>query len=250
MAHILGMERTWILSHPEAELNDFQTQTLNTAAARLEAGEPLPYILGEWEFFGLPFTLTPQVLIPRPETELLIETALSWLDQHPERRMAADIGTGSGCIAVALAARVKNLQIIAADVSTEALEVAGKNVRRHNLQDQICLVQSDLLDKLEGPFDLICANLPYIPTTTLPGLVVYQREPILALDGGERGLDLIARLLMQAPQKLQPGGLLLLEIEASQGAEVYALAQHAFPGGDVQVMPDLAGLDRVVSILS
>ncbi len=250
MARILGMERTWVLSHPEAELDDHQTQALNTAAARLEAGEPLPYVLGEWEFFGLPFTLTPQVLIPRPETELLVETALSWLEKHPERRMAADVGTGSGCIAVALAARVKNLQILAADVSAGALEVAGKNVLRHKLQDQICLVQSDLLENLEGPFDLICANLPYIPTATLHGLAVYQREPILALDGGERGLDLIAQLLMQAPLKLKSGGLLLLEIEASQGTDVHALAQQAFPGGDVRIVPDLAGLDRVVCILS
>lgn len=250
MAHILGVERTWVLSHPEADLDDLHAQALNAAATRLEAGEPLPYVLGEWEFFGLSFSLTPHVLIPRPETELLVETALAWLDECPERRMAADIGTGSGCIAVALAASVNNLQVAAGDVSSKALVVAGMNVRRHNLQDRICLVTSDLLDNLDGFFDLICANLPYIPTATLHGLALYQREPTLALDGGERGLDLIARLLTQAPQKLKPGGLLLLEIEATQGAEVSALAQRAFPGGDIKVLPDLAGLDRVVRVLS
>ena len=250
MAHILGVERTWVLSHPEVELDVFQEQALAIAAGRLEAGEPLPYVLGEWEFFGLPFSLTPQVLIPRPETELLVELALAWLDKHPERRIAADIGTGSGCIAVTLSARVNHLRVIATDISGEALQVASDNILRHKVADRVKLIQSDLMDNLDGSFDLICANLPYIPSATLHSLAVYRREPTLALDGGELGLDLIARLLQQAPSRLAPGGLLLLEIEASQGAVVSTLAHQTFPTGEVRLITDFAGLARVVSILS
>ncbi len=250
MAHILGKQRTWVLSHLEAELADLQAQALNSAATRLEAGEPLPYVLGEWEFFGLPFTITPQVLIPRPETELLVETALSWLDKHPERRMAADIGTGSGCIAVSLAKKVSDLRVVATDISDSALQVASENCLRHKVTPRVQLLEADLMDGMDQRFDLICANLPYIPSAVLHKLAVYGREPALALDGGERGLDLIARLLRQAPGSLFPGGLLLLEIETSQGEEVLKLASRAFTGGEIHIFQDLAGHDRVVYINS
>ncbi|HWQ83748.1 MAG TPA: peptide chain release factor N(5)-glutamine methyltransferase [Anaerolineales bacterium] len=250
LAHILGVDRSRVLSHPEAELDHSQEQALEAAAARLESGEPLPYVLGEWEFYGMSFHLTPQVLIPRPETELLVELAVDWLAGHPDRRSTADIGTGSGCIAVALAVQVTDLKVMAAELSAPALQVAGENILHYRLQDRVGLVQSDLMDALEGPFDLICANLPYIPTETLHSLAVYQHEPTLALDGGKRGLDLIARLLKQAPRRLAPGGLVLLEIEAPQGVVVSDLARQAFPGGVIEVVPDLAGHDRVVSILS
>jgi release factor glutamine methyltransferase len=250
LAHILGVERAWVLSHPEAELDDFQERALAAAASRLEAGEPLPYILGKWEFYGLEFTLSPEVLIPRPETELLVDLALDWLKAHPKRRSAADIGTGSGCIAVTLANKVPDLQVVATDVSRPALQVAAENCIRHKVADRVSLLQSDLMDNLEGRFDLICANLPYIPTTTLRHLAVFGREPTSALDGGERGLDLIGRLLIQAPDRLTPEGLLLLEIEASQGVEAVDLARQAFPGGDIQVLPDLAGRNRVLYIQS
>jgi len=250
VAHILGVERSWVLGHPEAELDAFQERALAAVSERLESGEPLPYILGEWEFYGLEFTLDPEVLIPRPETELLVDLGIDWLKEHPGRHSAADIGTGSGCIAVTLATKISDLQVIAADISHRALQVASKNCLRHKVADRVKLLQSDLMDKLESRFDLICANLPYIPTATLHNLAVYGREPTLALDGGERGLDLIDRLLIQAPDHLAPGGLLLLEIEASQGEEVVILAQQAFPGGDIYVLPDLAGHDRVLCIQS
>lgn len=248
LAHILGVGRAWVIGHPEAELDDHQEQALENALQRLVAGQPLPYVLGEWEFFGLTLALTPQVLIPRPETELVVERALAWLDENPDRRQVVDVGTGSGCIAITLAVNVPDLQVIAIDCSSEVLQVAHNNARRHAVEKRVQLVQSDLMKMLQGSYDLICANLPYIPTLTLQNLAVYQREPSLALDGGPRGLDLIERLLRQSPSRLARGGLLLLEIEASQGSEVHKLALEAFPGVEVQVLADLAGHDRVVSI--
>ena len=237
-----------MLGHPEAELDEHQEQALEGALLRLTAGQPLPYVLGEWEFFGLSFALTPLVLIPRPETEQLVELALAWLNDNPDRWQVVDVGTGSGCIAITLAVNVPDLQVIAVDCSPEVLQVAQNNAHRHEVENRVLLVQSDLMNMLQGPFDLICANLPYIPTATLQNLAVYQREPTLALDGGLRGLDLIERLLNQSPSRLARGGLLLLEIETSQGSEVHALACEAFPDAEVQVLADLAGHDRVVCI--
>mgnify|MGYP001114264047 CR=1 FL=1 len=250
IAHLINKPRTWVLAHPEAELSPAQEQALAYYAARRQAGEPLPYILGHWEFFSLDFLVTSAVLIPRPETELLVERALDWLHSHPARRSAADIGTGSGCIAIALARHVPDLQLLATDFSPQALMVAQQNAIRHGVAERITSVQSNLLE-LSGefqPFDLIAANLPYIPNQTLAQLPVSHFEPKLALDGGPDGLDLIRRLLHQAPAHLSPAGCLLLEIEARQGEAVCAIAQTTFPHAQVQLVPDLAGHDRLVIV--
>lgn len=252
LAHILQMPRAWVLAHLEVELSPAQQQELERSAARLEHGEPLPYIVGHWEFYGLDFLVTPAVLIPRPETELLVERALDWLRAHPACRWAADIGTGSGCIAIALAARIPDLQVLAIDFSPQALEVAQQNAAHHGVAERITFLQADLLDLPAGhsprPFDLIAANLPYIPTSTLVELSVSRFEPKLALNGGEDGLDLIRHMLQQAPASLSPHGCLLLEIEARQGESARALAQAAFPQATVKVLPDLAGHDRLVAV--
>jgi release factor glutamine methyltransferase len=252
IAHILGKSRTWVLAHPQARLSPEQYQNLDALAKRVANGVPLPYVLGSWEFYGLDFKVTPDVLIPRPETELLVEQAINWLHANPQRRWAADIGTGSGCLAVSLAVNVTNLQIIAGDISPEALEVARYNAKKHGVATQLDIIQSDLLHDLQPPsqerFDIICANLPYIPSGMLQKLDVSLREPHQALDGGEDGLDFFRRLLKQAPSKLAPGGLLLLEIEASLGASVSDLAKKAFPQSINQLLTDLAGLDRLVMV--
>ena len=248
LAHVLGESRTWVLAHPEATLKEEQEQELADSVDRLVQGEPLPYVLGVWEFYGMPFRVTPAVLIPRPETELLVEAALDWLQDRPERRFAADVGTGSGCIATALAANLPDLRLIASDASLAALLVARENLQQNGVSEQVLLVQSDLLPPVAARFDLICANLPYIPGGTLANLPVARYEPHLALSGGESGLDLIRRLLEQAPNRLAPGGIVLLEIEADQGAEVQDLAREAFPEADIQLQADLAGLDRLVTI--
>ncbi len=248
LAHVLQRPRAWLLAHPEAHLTAAQTAILEQALARLKDGQPLPYVLGEWEFFGLTFEVTPAVLIPRPETELLVERALAWWHDHPERCRAADVGTGSGCLGISLAVHAPTLRVFATDLSFAALTVTRRNAARHGVTDRIRTVCCDLLTPFPCTFDLILANLPYLPSQTLRQLAVYRREPTLALDGGPDGLDVIRRLLEQAACRLAPGGLLLLEIEASQGETVASLAANAFAEAEIRVHPDLAGRDRLLEI--
>jgi len=248
LSHVLQKPRAWLLAHPEAHLTPDQRQELEQAVQRLERGEPLPYVLGHWEFYGLDFLVSPAVLIPRPETELLVEYALRWLQEHPGRRSAADIGTGSGCIAVSLAVNVPDLQVIAGDISPAARQVARSNAARHDVTDRVHCIQTDLLSGVEERFDLICANLPYIPTEILQNLDVARAEPWLALDGGPDGLSSVRRLLQDLPARLAPGGLALLEIEASQGAAARQAAGRFFKADQVSVLPDLAGRDRLLII--
>jgi release factor glutamine methyltransferase len=263
MAKVVERSRSWLLAHPEVVLDPQQQAALQAAVERLEQGEPLPYVLGEWEFFGLPFLVTPQVLIPRPETELLVERALTWLRAHPGRRRLLDVGTGSGCIAIALAVNIPDLQALATDISPAALEVARRNASRMGLEDRIEFVHCDLLPGCAAmpmtgspssvapgrePFDLIVANLPYVPSRVLRNLPVYRREPTIALDGGRDGLDLVRRLLAAAPGWLAPGGLMLLEIEASQGPAAMALAFDLFSEAVIHLHQDLSGHDRLLEI--
>jgi len=249
-AHVLEKPRTWVLTHPEIALNDDQIVALEQCLKRLEGEEPLPYVLGSWEFYGLTLNLTPDVLIPRPETELLVQRAITWLRANPGKRRAVDVGTGSGCIAIALCVHTPDLHLIATDISLPALKVARKNVDKYGLQSRLNCIQANLFPATHAKFDLICANLPYIPEKTLTGLVVYQHEPLLALSGGEDGLFWIRELIHQAPDWLTPGGFLLLEIESAQGEAVKNLAASAFPNGEVKVISDLAGQDRLVEVQS
>lgn len=240
--------RSWLLAHPEFFLeSQFYKHANKMLAAYLE-GSPLPYVLGHWEFFGLDLLVTPDVLIPRPETELLVETALDWLRRHPNRNQVADVGTGSGCIAIALARQLPGINIVGLDISSQALTVAAQNVKVHNLTDRISLVQSDLAEALTAPVDVVCANLPYIPSETLAELDVAKNEPHLALDGGEDGLRLVEQFLAQLVSGNLCRGLVLLEIEARQGQSASALAKAYFPAANVEVKKDLAGHDRLVII--
>ena len=246
--HVLGRPRAWVLAHPEEPLSDEQHDQLNRLAHRLQAGEPLPYLLGHWEFYGLDFIVSPDVLIPRPETELMVELALAWLRKYPMRRRAADVGTGSGCIAVSLAKQTPDLRILAVDRSPAALDIARQNALRHQVSGQISFEPGDLLTGVIRPFDLICANLPYIPRAALDGLDVARYEPHLALDGGADGLAAICALLSDAPRWFSPGGLMLLEMQYDQGEAVMGLTRAALPAARVTVRPDLAGLPRLVEI--
>jgi release factor glutamine methyltransferase len=248
LAHTLSRSKSWVLTHPEYTLSSQEIKALRRALDRLTAGEPLPYVLGTWAFYGMDFRVSPEVLIPRPETELLVEKALAWLAAHPRRRLAADLGTGSGCIAVVLAKHMPDLRVLATDISWAALQTARENASAHQVIERVDFIQGDLLDPFHLEFDLICANLPYIPTRMLAELDVFQREPTLALDGGPDGLSKIRQLIASVTAFLAPGGLLLLEIEAGQGPGVVALAEEHFPDARVIVWPDLAGHDRLVAV--
>lgn len=248
LAHTTGQERGWLLAHQEASLAPGHAATFEAGLQRLERGEPLPYVLGEWEFFGLKLQVSPAVLIPRPETELLVEAALAWLKAHPAARRAADIGTGSGCIPVAIAANAPGVAFDAADISPEALAVARANVQFHSLEDQVRLVESDLMAGLRGHYDLITANLPYIPEARLPELPITKWEPLIALGGGDDGLRLIAPFLDHASTNLASPGLLLAEIDISLEHSAAEAARRAFPAARIEVRPDLTGRPRLLVI--
>ena len=259
IAHILHKPRTWVAAHPELTLTREQREQLDVLLARLEAGEAFPYVLGHWEFFGMGFEITPDVLIPRPETELLVEKAIAWLQESPVRRTVADVGTGSGVIAISIARYIPGVRVLATDISHEALHVAKKNAIKFDVVDRMDFVQCDLLphpqalsrqERGEGArtFDLICANLPYIPTEILRTLPVYGREPTLALDGGADGLQVTRRLLDIAPEWLASNGMMLLEIEATLGPQAFELACHLFSQASIHLHQDLTGKDRLLEI--
>jgi len=250
LVHVLGVDRAALIAHPERPLTPEQSATYRDLIERRASGVPLPYLTGRRAFYDLDLIVTPEVLIPRPETEHLVEAALAWARGRRGLRVV-DVGTGSGAIAVVLAKHLPEAHIWALDISTAALDVARQNAARYGMLERIEFVPGDLLAPLlyKGQqADLIAANLPYIASDELDTLAVARHEPRLALDGGPDGLDLIRRLLGQAPRVLAAGGLLLLEIGAGQGERVRALAEMAFPRAQVQIMPDYAGHDRVVSV--
>ncbi len=248
LAHLLDCPRVYLWAHPEALLTPQQAADYATSVRRRAAGEPLPYITGQIEFFGLTFTVTPDVLIPRPETETLVEAALDWVQAHPDA-VAVDVGTGSGCIAAALAVQAPSLRLYATDISPAALRVARANAERHNVAERITFLEGDLLAPLPEPVGLIVSNPPYVADDEWDALPLsVQQEPRLALLSGADGLDAIRRLLAQAQTRLQPGGLMLIEIGERQGEAAQALAQAAFPKADVAILPDLAGKDRILKI--
>ncbi len=248
LANVLGCSRAWIMIHPEVELDFQEKSDFLTSIRRYQSGESLPYILGWWEFYGRRFNLQDSVLIPRPETEHIVEQALRFLHNYPRKRSALDIGTGSGCIAVTLLAEIENLQIIATDISYEALKVARENARNLQVESRLHLVQMDLVNAIGTQFDLICANLPYIPTSTLKTLEVARNEPLLALNGGKDGLVFIKELLGELPHLLLPGGYALLEMEAETSERVLELAKAFIAKAEFKVIQDLAGHDRVLAI--
>jgi len=245
---VLTRDHAWLAAHADETLSAAQFAAYNALLARAAGAEPVPYLIGHAPFFGLEFAVSPAVLIPRPETEELVEMALAWgRGRGPSR--VVDVGTGSGCIAVSLARHWPAAEVVAVDISATALAVARGNADRL-APDRLIFVHGDLLSALAPGLDLVAANLPYVAReewTSLPdGVKSY--EPALALDGGADGLDSIRALLPQAANCLRPGGLVLLEIGWRQGAAVAALAQASFPGARIEVRPDFAGHDRIVFI--
>jgi release factor glutamine methyltransferase len=268
LAHILGWSRARVLAESRASLSSPQQIAFRELVARRAALEPVAYLVGHKEFYGLDFLVDRHVLVPRPETELLVELALEYArtkNQEPRtaeayladdlgfsvlgsRFLVADIGTGSGCIAVALAVHLPRALVYATDISPQALQVARRNVERHAVAERVRLVEADLVSKLREPVDLLVSNPPYTILSEIDE-GVRRYEPHLALDGDADGLAVYRRLLAAAPSKLRPDGAVLLEIGATQGAAVVELARSHAPAARVELHQDLAGRDRVVTII-
>ena len=248
LLHTLDISKAALLANPARELTSEQQTRYQAAITRRLRHEPIQYITGTQEFYGLPFHVTPAVLIPRPETELLVEAVLSRLP-HDRPVTIADIGVGSGAIAIALAANLPHAHLTALDLSPAALAVAQSNAADHNLTSRIRLLHSDLLDALPpsqrtAHFDAIVSNPPYVPLTEAPQLhpQVREHEPATALFAGTDGLDIYRRLIPQAHQALKPGGILALEIGHGQ-REALATLLHGWSG--MTFLDDLQGIPRV-----
>ncbi|HWW75586.1 MAG TPA: peptide chain release factor N(5)-glutamine methyltransferase [Pyrinomonadaceae bacterium] len=254
LMHATGRGQAFLITHSDEELTAEQLLTFRNSVGRRAAGEPFQYIAGRQEFYGLEFEVTPDVLIPRPETELLVETALELLEPT-EAPAFCDVGTGSGCIAVALLYERADARGLALDISPAALAVAARNAARHGVAGRLRLLVSDCFDALragerEGArFDLIASNPPYVAEDALDGLQreVREHEPRVALTPGGDGLSVIRRLVSEAPAFLKPGGHLLLEIGFDQHERVRALVDPA-RWTLLDIHQDLQGIPRTVAL--
>ncbi len=260
IAFALQVERTWLFAHHEYELSEAEATAITDLINRRMQHEPVAYLVGKREFYGLDIAVDQRVLIPRPETELLVDAVIDYITMREEQPVVvADVGTGSGAIALAIALNCPTAQIFAIDLSADALAVARGNVERLDSQGQITLLQGDLLAPLYARnghesitrIDMIVANLPYIRSDAYQQLMsdVRDYEPQLALEAGPEGLDAITRLLQQAPRHLNPHGLIFLEIGHDQGELVMELAQTLFPNAfGIRLRQDYQGHDRLVII--
>lgn len=247
LAHVLDRSRTDLLTHPELQPAPEAVAQSQQWIARRSLREPLSYITGEREFYGLTFEVTPAVLIPRQETEILVEAALSVL-QKLETPMVADIGLGSGCVAVAIAVSLPTALIYGTESSPEALAVARRNAERLGVADRVRFLEGDLLSPVSRMrFDMIVSNPPYIPSGEFECLQpeVSKYEPREALHGGPDGLDVHRRLAAESPAYLKPGGSIAVEVGVGQSRTVEAMLQeNGF--GNVRFVQDYAGIERVV----
>lgn len=242
LLHTLNKDRTWLLTRPEAAIDATTLEQYEEKIARRAKHEPIQYITGEQEFYGFTLRVTPAVLIPRPETEHLVEAALTRLS-HDQPIRIADIGTGSGAIAIALAHHLPQALVTALDISLAALAIARENAARHNVAERIDFRKSDLLSAVQGPhFDAIVSNPPYVSTKEELGLQVRDYEPASALYAGEQGLDIYRRLIPQAHAALKPAGWLMMEIGHGQRD---ALAELLSGWAEVSFVDDLQGIPRV-----
>jgi release factor glutamine methyltransferase len=263
LLHALGRDRTWLYTHPEAPLDLADAEKYFALIERRAAGEPTQYLTGKQEFWGLEFEVTPAVLIPRPETEHLMEVALARLGPRGfilhlnsglprEKLRVADVGTGSGCLAVALAGELPHAEVFAMDISGAALEVARRNATRHHVADRIHFLQADLLEALKQEaqsFDLIVSNPPYVARKDAPQLQreVRDHEPQAALFGGPSGVEIYARLIEEAGKLLRPGGSLVLELGYNSAEHVRAILKEQKCWTNVTFTNDLAGIPRVTA---
>lgn len=249
LEHVLKVDHSFLVAHCEDSLAGAQRQEYLGLVARAAGREPIPYLIGYATFYGLELQVTPSVLIPRPETELLVDSSLKWAKGRSSTNVV-DVGTGSGCVAIALALHLPSAHVEATDISPSALEIALNNAREYGVQDRIRFHCCHLLDGTVASPDLIVANLPYVADDewTMLDDGVKWYEPDLALKGGPGGLELIGQLLNQASARIALGGAIFMEIGWRQGARVRRLARSYFPNAQIELLLDYAGNDRILTI--
>lgn len=255
LQHCLGINKIQLYMEPDVELKPEEEYKFSQCLNRRLNLEPVPYIIGYTEFFGLEFFVGPSVLIPRPESELLVEKVQAHIQKKFGKMnvslLISDIGTGSGCLAIALSMSLHHCKVLAIDISREALMIARRNVLKHNVHNQIELIQGDLLSALEIPkLDIVMANLPYVTTAEYEKLSrdELKYEPAIALLGGSDGLFYINMLLTQVSEKLNQGSCLFLETGAGQAPVVAEMARKSFVGAQVEIFRDLGHVERVVKV--
>lgn len=265
LSDVVGMTRTELMAQPGKKLSLAQVNRFKRYINRRKRHESVWHILGRVQFRGLEFKVTKDVLVPRPETELLVEQVIQQLKpltSNLKPISILDVGTGSGTIAISLASEIakyqipnSKYQIVATDVSTKALAVAKRNAKLNNVSDKINFIKADLFPPLTSnlmpkTYDLICANLPYIPTEDLGSLAmdVHHFEPRLALDGGKGGLEIYEKFLSQVGQHINPGGKIFCEIGINQGEPFKKLVKRYLPDAQTKILGDLAGIDRIAII--
>ena len=248
LSHVLDRNRTFLISNSSTQLSEAELKTFLTLVKRRSTGEPIQYIIGFQDFYGRSFRVTPDVLIPRPETELLVEAALGLLGDSDDERLICDVGTGSGCIAVTLLCERAQLNAIALDISARAIEVAQLNAATHKVDSRISFHQSDCFSALtpNHQFDLIVSNPPYVPATALEGLQreVREHEPRVALTPGDDGLTIIRRLLGESNDFLKPRGHLVIEIGFDQSEAIKQSFERQV-WQLLEILPDLQGIPRI-----
>jgi len=256
LSEVLGRRRIELYTHFNEVVDKYHLDRLHELVARAGRGEPIAYLIGKTEFYSLQFEVSRQCMIPREETELLVAKAIDFLRSRQGRQYACDLCTGSGCVAVAIAKNVPDAEIVATDISAGALSIADSNVRRHQLQQRIRLLQGDLFEALIPPlepnqFDLVVANPPYVSQAEYENLETNVRdyEPADALLGGTDGLDVHRKIIEQAPRFIKDGGALMLEIGYTQGQAVRKLLEGSRAFRDVAVVKDLTKHDRVVTAI-
>jgi len=248
LVHEFGKDKSWILAHPEHELEPGIIASLQIQINKAMQGKPIPYLIGHWDFYALDFLITPDVLIPRPETEMMVDLALNWMREEEGSKKILDMGTGSGCIAVALALHSPHSSIVGIDSSEKALGVARKNAEKFHVESRIQFLKSNLFSMVHGSFDVICANLPYIPTSEMNSLPVAKFEPNVALDGGEDGLAIISTFLKEAGSFIKQPGLILSEYGIGQDDKIQKMSEIHFPNAIRKTFKDLQGISRLLAI--
>lgn len=253
--YALGIKRAELYVRLEEAITAATADKFHSLIKRRCSHEPTAYILKHCQFYGIDFYIDSRVLIPRPESELLVDEGLKFASQRSSRPgncLIADVGTGSGAIAISLALHIHETEIYALDISPDALDVARINCERHRTTEKVRLLPGDMLHPLPQKVDIIIANLPYVTNEDLQNLSpeIRDYEPRIALAGGTDGLDKISQLLSQAKKKLLSGGLVLIEIGEGQSKAAASLARHNFQDAQIDLISDLRGIKRVVKILS